>query len=87
MLEVRWVTGQQAEKGYVVSAETSIVEAGRKRDVTMSCGPKGHCFLLSPGRYPARWLHEPDQLELIGGIKKSLQKVQYSVGPPTFTGK
>ena len=82
VLEVHFATGQQVAKGYVVKVETSIVEAGQKRDATLSCGPKGHCFLLGSGRYPARWLHDPDQLQLIGGMGKSPQKAQYSVAAP-----
>jgi hypothetical protein len=78
-----FATGKQVAKGYVVKVETSILEAGQKRGTTMSCGPNGHCFLLGSGRYPARWLHDPDQLELIGGMGKSLQKAHYSVAAPS----
>jgi TonB family protein len=73
------VTGQHVAKGYVVSAEATIREGTEQRKVTLSCGPKGTCFLVNFGRYPARWLNDKQQIELLGGKDKKLQKAQFSV--------
>ena len=74
------VTGQHAEQGYVVTSEATIREGSEQKKVTLSCGPKGTCFLVDLGRYPARWLSDKQQIELLGGKDKKLQKAQYSVG-------
>jgi hypothetical protein len=63
----------------VVSAEATIHDGTEQRKVTLSCGPKGTCFLVSFGRYPARWLNDKQQIELLGSKDKKLQKVQFSV--------
>ena len=85
-VNVSSVTGEHAGKGYIVSAEATIREGTDQWKVTLSCGPKGTCFLVDFGRYPARWLSAKQQIELLGGKDKKIQKAQYSVataGPGT----
>lgn len=82
LVEVRFVTGQKAKEGYVVNAEATIPERGQQRKATISCGPKGNCFMLNWGKYPARWL-SANEMELLGRNygDGAWQKVKFSVVP------
>jgi TonB family protein len=83
VVDIVFVKGMLTAEGYVVTAEASIAAGAQSRQVVaMTCGPKGRCFMLKPGNYPARWLRA-DKMELIGRIEDrgKLQKARYSATP------
>lgn len=82
LVDIRFASGKGDANGYVVSADAAIPDGGQTRKATISCGPKGKCFMLNAGRYPARWLNA-NELEVLGrrdGNGK-WQKAQFSVAP------
>jgi len=87
MADVRFVTGQRTDTGYVVSAEATIHEGGQEHKVTIHCGPGHTCPLLRSGRYQARWLGA-SVMELTGreegGEKR--HKVRFSAVPAQAPG-
>jgi len=89
-VDIRFVTGQlpsKGYKGYLVNAEATINEGEQRRKATIFCGPKGKCFMLGSGRYPARWLSGNDRMELLGRDDNGKwQKVQFSVASMRSAG-
>ncbi len=81
LVDISFVTGRKTDEGYVVTADASIPEGGQERKASITCGPKGTCFMLNSGMYPARWLKE-SELELIGwDDKDKVQKAHFVVVP------
>jgi len=86
VVDIRFVTGQQAKKGYVVNAEATIHEGEQQRKAIISCGPKD-CFLLRSGKYPARRL-SATEMALLGrdDEKGKWHPVKFYVAPIKSTG-
>lgn len=89
LLDIRFPRGQRMAKGYVVTAEATMSGGGPLRKVTLTCGPKGKCFMLRSGNYRARWL-DTSTIELIGSAEESMnhkkdkhkwEKAQFSATP------
>jgi TonB family protein len=80
LVDVRFVTGKDTDDGYVVNAEATISEGAQPHKVTISCGPKGKCFMLNSGKYPARRLNA-NEMELLGRKDGKWQKARFSVVP------
>ena len=80
LVDVRFVTGRRSAEGYLVTAEANIAAGAQPRKVAASCGPKGKCFMLEAGTYPARWV-SPKEIELRGRTQDQgkWQKAQFSV--------
>ena len=89
-VDIRFVTGQlpsKGYKGYLVNAEATIHEGDQHREAAIFCGPKGKCFMLGSGEYPARWLNGNDRMELLGRDDNGKwHKVQFSVGSMRSSG-
>ena len=82
-LQLRFVIGKRSEKGYVVTAEATILgDAHPSKVMEITCGPKGKCFMLKAAKYPARWVSSTE-VELLGlnEDNQKWQKAHFSVKP------
>ena len=81
-LDVRFVKGKLTDDGYVVTAEASLVGGTPGKVIALTCGPRGTCFMVKSGSYPARW-RGADKLELTGPNEDDgkWQKARFSAGP------
>lgn len=80
------ITPMPMGKRYEVRASASF-DSGEQSKTTQSMlvceSNQKHCSLLWSGYYPARWIVENQQVELIGqkGNSKSWEKAQYNMQP------
>lgn len=82
VLDIKFVKGKLTADGYVVTAEASLAGGTIGKVIALTCGPKGKCFMLKSGNYPARW-RIADELELTGRNEDNgkWQKARFSAAP------
>jgi TonB family protein len=82
VLDIRFAKGKLTADGYVVTAEASLAGGTTGKVIALTCGPKGKCFMLKSGNYPARW-RSADELDLTGRNEDNgkWQKARFSAGP------
>ena len=85
IVQIDGANGISDGQSYRIVAEATLKDATGERSFSMTCsGAKNHCLYLSQGKYPARWLSEDRQLEIMGKEvrSKSWRAAQYSVQAP-----
>ena len=81
LVGIGFVSSKQARSGYLVTAEATFGTGVHPGKANIACDPK-KCFMLSWGKYPARWL-SANEMELIGrrGTGDKWQKARFLVIP------
>lgn len=82
LVGIDFVSSKQiSARGYLVAAEATFGAGRELSKANIACDPK-KCFMLSWGKYPARWL-STNEMELIGrkGSGDKWQKARFLVMP------
>ncbi len=88
VLQIDRAGGVPAGKTYEIVADATVISAGQKQPLVISCsGNRSRCSFLNTGYYSARWLKPNEELEILGkqNANGGWRKAEYTVKSRTAT--